>query len=119
MRSSENVGAVLTSGALAGIGASVCCVGPLLLLSLGIGGAWISRLTALEPLRPVFIVLAFVFLGFAFRRLYLVPRVCPSDNSGKRCVADRTRAQRIAFWIVLPAMIALIAAPWWIPLFDR
>jgi mercuric ion transport protein len=120
MRSRENVGAVLAGGALAGIGASVCCVGPLLLLSLGIGGAWISRLTALEPIRPVFIVLAFVFLGLAFWRLYLAPQVCAPEAPGENCVADRTRrAQRIAFWIVLPAMIALMAAPWWIPLFDR
>jgi copper chaperone CopZ len=28
---------------LAAIGASVCCVGPLLLLMLGIGGAWIAQ----------------------------------------------------------------------------
>ena len=39
----------LVAGVLAGIGASVCCVGPLVLLALGIGGAWIGNLTALEP----------------------------------------------------------------------
>ena len=44
----------LVAGALAAIGASVCCVGPLVLLALGIGGAWIANLTALEPLRPWF-----------------------------------------------------------------
>ena len=32
----------LAAGIIAAIGASVCCVGPLLLLALGIGGAWIE-----------------------------------------------------------------------------
>ncbi|HZE91048.1 MAG TPA: mercuric transporter MerT family protein, partial [Rhizobacter sp.] len=32
----------LVAGVLAAIGASVCCVGPLVLLMLGIGGAWIA-----------------------------------------------------------------------------
>lgn len=39
---------------MAAIGASVCCVAPLVLLSLGIGGAWVSTLTAMEPVRPFF-----------------------------------------------------------------
>ena len=29
--------------------ASVCCIGPLVLLLLGVGGAWAGSLTALEP----------------------------------------------------------------------
>jgi hypothetical protein len=37
---------------LAAIGASACCVGPLLLLSLGFGGAWISNnKIATEPIQ--------------------------------------------------------------------
>ena len=38
-----NANTSLVAGILAGIGASVCCVGPLVLLALGIGGAWIGR----------------------------------------------------------------------------
>jgi MerT mercuric transport protein len=40
---------------LAAVVGSLCCVAPLVLLTLGISGAWISRLTALEPYRPIFI----------------------------------------------------------------
>jgi mercuric ion transport protein len=43
----------LTSAAAA-IGASLCCVVPLVLVSLGISGAWLASLTALEPYRPLF-----------------------------------------------------------------
>jgi periplasmic mercuric ion binding protein len=38
----------LWAGVLAAIVGSLCCVAPLVLLTLGISGAWISQLTALE-----------------------------------------------------------------------
>src|SRR6266853_6052099 len=98
MRSPLNAKVALVGGVLASIGASACCAGPLLLLSLGIGGAWIGNLTALEPYRPVFILLVLLFLGLAFRKLYFVPQSCDSEEN---CSADRTRnTQRIIFWIV-------------------
>jgi len=43
----------MIASVLAGIGASLCCVAPLVLLSLGLGGAWVSNLTVFEPVRPV------------------------------------------------------------------
>lgn len=57
----------MAAAALAAIGASACCAGPLILLSLGIGGAWIGNLTALEPYRPIFVALvaAFMTMGVA------------------------------------------------------
>jgi mercuric ion transport protein len=117
MPSPANTKLALAGGVLAGIGASVCCVGPLLLLSLGIGGAWIAHLTALEPYRPIFIVLTVVFLGVAFWRLYLVPQIC---TVGDICVADRTRrTQRILFWIAVPITLAIVASPWILPFFYR
>lgn len=112
MQSSSNANTklVLAGGVLAGIGASACCVGPLLLLSLGIGGAWIGHLTALEPYRPIFIGLTVLFLALAFRKLYLVPQNCAV---GDNCVADRTqRVQKILFWIFVPLSLGLVASPW-------
>lgn len=115
MRWILNPKTALVGGALASIGASACCVGPLLLLSMGIGGAWIGNLTALEPYRPVFIVLVLVFLGLAFSKLYLVPRSCETDAD---CIADRTRGtQRVIFWIVAPPLLGFVAVPWLLPLF--
>lgn len=112
-----NAKGAMIGGVLASIGASACCVGPLLLLSLGIGGAWIGTLTRLEPYRPVFMVLVLVFLGLAFRGLYVVPQSCDTEAG---CVADRTRhTQRILFWIVSPLLLALVTSPWLLPLFYR
>ncbi|MDH1932687.1 mercuric transporter MerT family protein [Pseudomonas sp. GD03696] len=63
----------LIASSLAAIGASVCCVGPLVLLALGVGGTWVGALTVMEPLRSLFIGLTLLFLGLAFRKLYLAP----------------------------------------------
>lgn len=41
-------GALLVGG-LAAILASTCCLGPLVLVALGVSGAWIANLTKLEP----------------------------------------------------------------------
>ncbi|MCA0406035.1 MAG: mercury transporter MerT [Proteobacteria bacterium] len=104
----------LVAGALAAIGASVCCVGPLVLLALGIGGAWIANLTALEPLRPWFIAATLLFLGLAFRRLYLQPQVCePGAECAEPIVLKR---QRLIFWVVALALLALLSVPWLAPL---
>ncbi len=104
----------LVAGVLAGIGASVCCVGPLVLLTLGIGGAWIGNLTALQPYRPIFIGLTLLFLGLAFRKLYLVPQVCAP---GTPCADPKTsRRQRLTFWVVGVLLLGLLAVPSLAPL---
>lgn len=103
----------LIAAAVAAVGASICCVGPFVLLTLGVGGAWIGNLTALEPYRPVFIGVTLVFLGLAFRKLYLVPETC---ETGKACADPVTRRnQRLVFWVVTVFLAALVAFPWYGP----
>lgn len=105
----------LLAGVAAAIGASVCCVGPLVMLALGIGGSWIGNLTAMEPYRPIFIGLTLLFLGLAFRQLYLVPQVCAP---GTPCADPITmKRQRLIFWIVGTLLLGLLAAPLLAPLF--
>ena len=105
----------LIAGFLAAIGASACCVGPLVLLALGISGAWISSLTALEPYRPIFIGLTLLFLAGAFYHLYLARGVC---TPGSGCTSPRIlKRRRLAFWIVTALVLGLIAVPWFTPLF--
>ena len=106
----------LSKGTLiAGITASVCCIGPLLLLMLGISGSWISNLTVMEPYRPIFIGITLLFLGLAFRKLYLVPQRCAVDTP---CAQPANlRKQRIIFWLVTVVVTAMIAFPWYAPLF--
>lgn len=99
------------AAALAAIGASLCCIGPLVLLALGIGGTWISYLAALEPYRPIFVVITLVFLYLAFRKLYLIPRQCaPGDTCA---IPDTLRNQRLIFWVVSVLLIALLTFPYY------
>ncbi len=105
----------IIAAVIAAVGASVCCVGPLLLLALGIGGTWISSLTALEPYRPVFIGITLVFLFLAFRKLYLLPAACAP---GDACAVPATRRnQRLIFWVVTGLLIALLTFPYYGTLF--
>jgi mercuric ion transport protein len=106
---------LLMAGILAAVGASICCVGPLVLLALGVSGAWIGSLTALEPYRPFFIGLTLFFLALAFYRLYFARRAC---TPGSACANPRTlKHQRLAFWIVTVLVLGLISVPWLAPLF--
>lgn len=101
----------IIAGVLAAVAASVCCVGPLLLLMLGVSGAWISRLTEFEPYRPYFIALTLLFLGLAFRKLYLVKRVC---STAEACADDQAlHRQQLIFWLLSIPLLLLIAFPWY------
>jgi mercuric ion transport protein len=100
---------------LAAIGASVCCVGPLLLISLGIGGAWMSTLTSMETVRPFFLVLTLIFIGLGYRKLYLIPDSC---EESKACASSEVkRKQRMIFWIGSALILMLLAFPWYAPFF--
>jgi mercuric ion transport protein len=103
----------LWASVLAAIVGSLCCVAPLVLLTLGISGAWISQLTVLEPYRPIFIGVMLVFVGLAFRQLYIVPARCAP---GEACANPQfRRRQRRIFWVVVLGLAALITFPWYAP----
>jgi len=53
----------LIGAVIAGFLASACCLGPLIILLLGVGSA--SVFIALEPYRPFFAVITFGLLGWA------------------------------------------------------
>lgn len=105
----------LWASALAAIGASLCCVAPLVLVSLGLGGAWLATLTQFEPLRPLFIALTLGLLALAWHRLYRRAAVCVP---GQVCAdAAVLRRQRHIFWGVAVPLLLLLAFPWYAFLF--
>jgi mercuric ion transport protein len=109
------VKSALAAGGIAAILASTCCLGPLVLLTLGFSGAWIGNLTKLEPYRPLFIGAALVALYFAYRRIYRPAGEC---EPGEVCALPQVKtAYKVIFWSV--AVLALIALvfPYAAPLF--
>ena len=79
--SRNSSGWALLAGAAATIGASLCCVVALVLGSLGISGAWIASLTAVEPDRLWFATLAVAALILAAWRLYDPSTRCDDGRS--------------------------------------
>ena len=102
-------------GCLAAILASTCCLGPLLLVALGVSGAWIGNLTRLEPYRPFFIGAALVALFFAGRRIFRPAQAC---EPGEICGLPQTRRiYRILFATVSVLVLIALVFPYVVKLF--
>ncbi|NQZ06934.1 MAG: mercury transporter MerT [Algicola sp.] len=111
MSNLSNTNRPLLLAILAAIGASACCIGPLLLLTLGISGAWIGNLTAMQPYSPYFTAATVIALFMVFRTLYLVPQSC---DEGALCVNPNVlKNQRIIFWVVAIVLIAMVTFPYY------
>ncbi|MBX9857730.1 MAG: mercuric transport protein [Gemmatimonadaceae bacterium] len=97
-------------GLLAAVGAvgaaflaSLCCVGPLLFVTLGVGAGLASTFA---PLQPLFTVMAVVLLALGFYVVYGRRRapVCAPDGT---CTVPRDRTRdKVLLW--LAAVVALV-----------
>ncbi len=95
----------LVTGILAALGATACCVLPLVLVTLGLSGAWMASLRSLEAFQPLFVMLTAGALGYAYYSLYIQPRRCAP---GEACASPAVlRRQRITFWLVAAAITVL------------
>jgi mercuric ion transport protein len=97
-----------TGGLVGAVLASSCCIGPLLLLSVGVSGAWIGNLTALAPYQPLFIAITVVFLAAGFWRVYRKPKVACEE--GSYCATPTSsRALKLALWVATVLAIAALS----------
>jgi mercuric ion transport protein len=96
----------------AALAAAVCCLGPLVLVSFGVTGAWIGNLSALEPYRPLFMIVAAGLLGFGFYRVY--GRSLQEDcGAGAECEVPRAnRINQVSLWIATVVVVGLFASPY-------
>lgn len=116
MRRTDKTGGIaLAGGGIAALLASACCVGPLVLVSAGLGGAWLGNLRALEPYRPLFVAFAVVALLFASRRVFRPADEC---GPGEVCaVPAYRRVGRAIFWTVAALVLVAFGFPYLAPLF--
>jgi mercuric ion transport protein len=98
--------AMATRGLLGALAASSCCILPLVLFSLGIGGAWIGNFTRLAPFQPYFLAATIVFLGTGY---WLVNRA-----SARACVdgeaCSHPLPNRLVKIVLVVATVMAVAA---------
>lgn len=108
---------LLAAGSLVGaILASSCCIVPLLLVSLGISGAWIGSLTVLEPYKLYFVAATVALLGAGYWHVYFKPkRACAA---GSYCASpSSSRITKIVLWLATVVVVLAATINYWAPLF--
>jgi mercuric ion transport protein len=116
-RATHRAGLLSLGGFLAALGAASCCVIPFALFTLGISGAWIGNLTALEPYQPIFAATAFGLLGYGFYLVDRKPEVACAE--GSYCAKPSSgRLAKIGLWTATVLVIIAVGfpklAPWFL-----
>lgn len=102
---------------VAGLLASLCCVGPLAFIVFGVGAGFASRF---EPLRPLFTALTLGLLAVGFYTVYgraaagraVGPdAACSTDGS---CVVPRNRTrEKVLLWVATVVALVFLTFPQW------
>ena len=88
-----------------GFAASLCCVGPLILVAAGVGGAWMADLTALDPIRPWLTGVTLLLAALAHVRYRRHCAACPRDKAGA-----------VWLWLGTTLVVAALLAPYALPI---
>lgn len=99
---------------VAAFASSLCCLGPLLLAVLGLGGA--GLLARLEAYRPYLAAVTLLLLGAGFYLTYRRPRLAPpAAAAGPACDCELPRANRfgrVMLWIATAVVAGLLSFPY-------
>jgi mercuric ion transport protein len=109
-RASAGPQLLAAGGILAALGLASCCVLPFALFTLGITGAWVGNLTALEPYQPLFAAFAFACIGSGFYLVYWKPNTACADSS-YYVSPSSTRVAKIGLWTATVLVIIAIGFP--------
>lgn len=90
---------------VAGLLASACCLGPIVLAGLGLSAAGVSSF--FEPLRPVLLVVTALLLGASFYTSYFRRPAC---EPGTACAVDGSRARRTRALLWLASVGVVLVA---------
>lgn len=104
-------GFLAAGGALGAIGASSCCLLPLVFALTGISGAWIGSLARLAPYQPIFLGIAGLSVGFGFWRTYRRGAAsCDRPQCGKTSVL----VVRSVLWVSAVLIAVAGTTEWWL-----
>lgn len=88
--------------------ASICCIGPVVLVLAG-AGAFGASLSSMERYRPPLLIVTAAFLGFAFYSAYRPASDCAAD-----CQTSAHTRDRIVVWLAAAITIVLVAFPYYV-----
>lgn len=94
---------------------ALSCPLTLILISIGVGTAWIVDLSALAPYQPIFYVLAAAQLGFGYYLVYWKPRKACAEGATSAAPCP-SRVAKFSLWIASALVLAAIAHAVWHPL---
>jgi mercuric ion transport protein len=107
----RKAGFAAAGGLLGAVATMSCCIVPLALFALGIGGAWIGNLTALAPYQPIFIGATLAFLATGYYLVYRKPRAACAE--GEACAHPLPRrGVKLALWAATALVAATLAFPY-------
>lgn len=117
VRETSRRGLLVSLGAVsAAFLASLCCIGPVLFVTLGIGAGLASTF---EPLRPFFTALTVALLAVGFYVVYgkrraraaMANAACSPDGG---CAARRSRTRdKVLLWAAAVVALVLLTFPQW------
>lgn len=110
---------VATAGSLFGaLAMTSCCILPLVLVSLGVGGVWIAQLTALYAYKWYTFTFAAGFIAWGFWKLHRAEAGACRDGTVCTRPVNR-RIMKASLWLATVVTAVAIVFPYIAPYFLR
>jgi mercuric ion transport protein len=100
----------LGAAGVAALLASSCCLMPLILVSAGLSGAWLSNLRVLQPYSPILIGITVAALALAGRSLFRSTASCRMDAGVLQGSGPRS-LHKVIFWAIAALTMVLLVTP--------
>lgn len=101
-------------GVVGAILASSCCILPFVFLMLGVSGAWIGTLTALEPYKDFFAMVTLIFIGLGFWYVYVKPK--KECEEGYCATPKSDRVIKTILWVSTVLVLLALTVDFWAPI---
>ena len=108
-RGNENL--LMSTGIVAAVGASICCILPVAVAFLGVGSAALGA--TFEPFRPYLLGLTALLLSGAFYQSYK-PREDDCAPGESCAMPENRRRNRIFLWVIAGVALLLVTFPYYI-----
>lgn len=106
---------VAAAGSILGaLAMTSCCILPLVLVSLGVGGVWIAQLTALYAYKWYTFSIASTFIGYGFWTVHRAETV--ACDQGTACARPvNRRVMKASLWLATAVTLIAIIFPYITP----